>query len=430
MRRAFRGALDQLARHAPGAGSAQNFLNFWEDPSARRLWLTLAVLCGLWSAALAGLALAGTAAFRAVLLAHDEAVASALLAQGVAPGAAAAALSSARSTPAGQNLLAAMGRPGPLWYGPAGDWGGPALAGALGAAALFTALILLAAALALHRREQAARRALAVVRRFAAGDFAARLRWDAAGTPGQLLIAVNELATALQARGEAERQSRVFLRDTIQDISHQIKTPLAALDLYHELLAVEAEDPVAVRHFAAQSAAAAERIGQLVQMLLKLARLDAGGIRFEKQWQNLATLAARAAEPLRQRARQEGKTLVFTGDGSARLLCDAAWTVEALGNLLKNALDHTAPGGRVELTWVVTPLGVRLTVRDDGEGIPPQDLPHIFKRFYRSADPTRAQGPGLGLGLPLARAIVEGQGGSLTAASRPGAGSEFTASFP
>lgn len=404
--------------------------NFWQDLPARRLWLGLAACCAGWAAGMAGLVMFALMQARELLLAHDRAVASALLARGVSAGTAAAALASGQVTAEGRALLDAMGRPGPLWYGPLAALGVRGGLLALLLALCLTAVLLGMAAAALGRREDDTRRALAIVQRFAAGDFAVRLPWDGAGTPGRLLATVNELATALQARGEAERRGRVFLRDTISDISHQIKTPLAALELYHELLANEADDPAAVRRFAAQSAAAAGRIDQLVQMLLKLARLDAGGILFERAPQSLPTLAARAAEPLRQRARQEGKTLALTGPDDARLDCDAAWTAEALGNLLKNALDHTAPGGRVELAWKASPLGVRLTVRDDGEGIAPQDLPHIFKRFYRSAGPARAQSPGVGLGLPLARAIVEGQGGLLTAESEPGRGSVFTVSFP
>lgn len=404
--------------------------DFWQDRPARRLWLAAAVFCVLWAGAVAAAAVFVWWQARAALLTHDQAVASSLLAQGVSPGTAATALAAGQTTEAGRALLAAMGRPGPFWAGPLAAAGRRGLLLALGLALCLAAGLLGTVAAALHRREGETRRALAVVRQFAAGDFSARLRWDAPGTPGQLLAAVNELATALQARSETERQSRAFLRDTISDISHQIKTPLAALELYHELLANEADDPDAVRRFAAQGAAAANRISQLVQMLLKLARLDAGGIVFDRSAQSLPALAACAAEPLRQRARQEGKTLALEGDAAASLFCDAAWTAEALGNLLKNALDHTGPGGRVELAWAVTPLGVRLTVRDDGEGIDPRDLPHIFKRFYRSADPARAAGPGVGLGLPLARAIVEGQGGLLTAQSEPGRGSVFVASFP
>ena len=99
-----------------------------------------------------------------------------------------------------------------------------------------------------------------------------------------------------------------------------------------------------------------------------------------------------------------------------------------MGNLVKNALDHTETGGTVWIVWQRSPVMVRLTVEDDGCGILPEDIHHIFKRFYRSKNTGDRQG--IGLGLSLSRMIVEGQGGSLSVESRPGEGSVFRAVFP
>ena len=100
--------------------------------------------------------------------------------------------------------------------------------------------------------------------------------------------------------------------------------------------------------------------------------------------------------------------------------CDPAWTAEALSNLVKNALDHTERGGTVRISWERSPGLFRLSVEDDGCGILPEDLPHIFKRFYRSGRDRAARSmQGVGLGLPLAKAVVEGQGGVLSVSSTP-----------
>ena len=98
-----------------------------------------------------------------------------------------------------------------------------------------------------------------------------------------------------------------------------------------------------------------------------------------------------------------------------------------MANLVKNALDHMDGGGKVEISWYRSPAMFRIAVKDNGEGIAPEDIHHIFKRFYRSK--TAKKREGIGLGLPLAKAIVEGQGGSLSVKSEPGAGTEFTLSF-
>src|SRR5699024_5324940 len=102
------------------------------------------------------------------------------------------------------------------------------------------------------------------------------------------------------------------------------------------------------------------------------------------------------------------------------------WTQEALSNLIKNALDHTDAGGIVTVRWKTSPGLFRLSVADTGEGISPADLPHIFKRFYRSS---HFSSSGFGLGLPLARSIIEDQGGMIFVESAPGRGSVFTISF-
>ena len=110
------------------------------------------------------------------------------------------------------------------------------------------------------------------------------------------------------------------------------------------------------------------------------------------------------------------------------LYCDAEWTAEALSNLIKNGLDHTGAGGFVKISWSRSPAMTRICVEDNGSGIPPEEIHHIFKRFYRSSSSLDTQG--IGLGLPLAKSIVEGQGGVLSVQSHPGEGTIFTMAFP
>lgn len=394
----------------------------WQDPHARRLLaaaVAFAALLGL-SGALGGAA-AGWAAHRASLRPLATA-ASALLANGFTPGQAAAALQTQPNSP-GWQLVAQMGRDTPTAWGPG------VLAGMLAGFLAAFALGLLAVGgvvLWLHGQEARWQQALATVRRCAAGDAAARLPWDGAGTPGALLRAVDGLAAALRAGAERERKSKQFLQETLQDISHQLKTPLAAMALYCQILQADPTDAEAVRRCAVKTAAATERMTRLVRTLLKLAQVDAGGVPFAPALCPLDALAADAAEPLTARAAAEGKALSLEGPDVAAL-CDRAWTAEAIGNLIKNALDHTGPGGHIAVRWGAGPLGGWVTVQDDGPGIPPQDLPHLFKRFYRGSAPA---GEGLGLGLPFAKAVLEAQGGALSVESEPGAGSVFRASLP
>ena len=126
-------------------------------------------------------------------------------------------------------------------------------------------------------------------------------------------------------------------------------------------------------------------------------------------------------------ARQEGKSLIFRGDDTVTLTCDRTWITEAISNLVKNAFDHTKAGDTVSVEWQAFASIVQICVRDSGSGIHPEDLPHIFKRFYRSRFSKGTQG--LGLGLPLAKAIVEAHSGTIEADSGLGRGSAFTVNF-
>ena len=134
-----------------------------------------------------------------------------------------------------------------------------------------------------------------------------------------------------------------------------------------------------------------------------------------------------ASEDLITRAEKEGKHLLFEGEEDALVGCDPDWTAEALGNLIKNGLDHTKEGGTVRVSWAASPAMIRICVEDDGSGIPPEEIHHIFKRFYRSSSSLDTQG--IGLGLPLAKSIVEGQGGVLSVQSHPGEGNRIYHGF-
>lgn len=237
----------------------------------------------------------------------------------------------------------------------------------------------------------------------------------------------------LQAQNDTERASKIFLRNTISDISHQLKTPLAALSMYQEIMENEPDQPDVIREFTAKTGTALRRMEQLIQSMLKITRLDAGNVVFEKRQCSLRKLIEQASSELTTRAQTEQKTILIqqaAAENSATetILCDPSWTSEAVGNLVKNALDHTHASGIIRITWEISPLSTILHVADNGDGISPEALHHIFKRFYRSRQSSDTQG--IGLGLPLAKSIVEGQGGTIVVQSTPRAGTCFTIMFP
>ena len=248
------------------------------------------------------------------------------------------------------------------------------------------------------------------------------------GAMYRLFHEVNSLVTMADAHADSERRAKEFLRRTIADISHQLKTPIAALNIYNGILQQETADAATVREFTSLSEQELDRIESLVQSLLKMARLDAGAITLERAPENVFDLLEHIKRQYSFRAEQEGKEIVLEGDEQTVFSCDRTWLTEAIGNLVKNALDHTAQGDRILVRWQQSPCLTQITVEDTGSGIHSEDLYHIFKRFYRSRFSKDTQG--VGLGLPLAKSIVEAHQGSMEVHSKLGQGTAFTINFP
>jgi len=244
----------------------------------------------------------------------------------------------------------------------------------------------------------------------------------------RLFHEVNSLVAILNDHAENEKNAKKFLKNTISDISHQLKTPLAALNIYMGLIQDEAEELPTIQEFSQLSEQELDRIEGLVQNLLKITKMDAGMIVLEKSLENVSEIAESVKKHFLFRASQEGKEICLSGSGETAFLCDRSWMMEAISNLVKNALDHTKEGDCIRMEWWVSASIVQITIKDNGSGIYPEDLHHIFKRFYRSRQSSDTQG--VGLGLPLAKSIVEGQGGTVVVQSTLRAGTCFTIMFP
>ncbi|HJC91254.1 MAG TPA: HAMP domain-containing histidine kinase [Candidatus Mediterraneibacter excrementigallinarum] len=265
------------------------------------------------------------------------------------------------------------------------------------------------------------------IREYIDGNRNARIECDDEGDLYRLFHEVNTLVTILNAHAENEERAKTFMKDTISDISHQLRTPLAALNIYNGLLQEEVDGHPELREFTSLSEQELDRIETLVQNLLKITRLDAGTIVFEKSPENVSDMMSYIKRHFACRAEQEGKSLILSGDEEVELFCDRSWLTEAISNIVKNALDHTAAGAEIRITWRAFASVVQIIVSDDGSGIHPEDLPHIFKRFYRSRFSKDKQG--IGLGLPLAKAIIEEHNGTVEVNSTLGVGTTFTVNF-
>lgn len=405
-------------------------MSFFRDRQIRRY----AIFLALFSVLLLGMNLMFSSSqvnsAKEIYTIQNEAIVSSLLEQGVPKEVAANALQSDTVSEDGKQLLKELGMdrqsrvqsiPGLIQFQQS------AFSQAVILSIVLIFLLVTGTAVFFWYRKRLYLQANKVISQYIDGDFSNHLPQNSEGAIFQLFSSVEQLATMLKSKNETEHISKEFLKNTISDISHQLKTPLAALTMYQEIIAGEPENVETVKEFSAKMGSSLNRMNQLIQSMLKITRLDSGNIVFEKSRCSVSNLIAHSIRELTTRAENENKQIIVEKSPDEQLTCDMEWTGEAIGNIVKNALDHTGSGGMIHISWERTPAMVRISIADNGDGIAEEDIHHIFKRFYRSRHTLET--PGIGLGLPLAKSIVEGQGGFLAVQSKLHRGTTFTLSF-
>jgi signal transduction histidine kinase len=257
--------------------------------------------------------------------------------------------------------------------------------------------------------------------RIADGDYNVDLRACEEGEISILKDEIYKVTRSLEREARRLERDRVWLADTMADISHQLKTPLTSVAMMTELAASPDISPQKRRDFLEAARAGTERIRWLVTSMLKLSRLDADAVVFSRLPVPAGELIERAAAPLQILMEIKGIAFVrevedFTVTG------DPEWLTEAVGNILKNCVEHAKEGGTVTVRAGVNPLYRLVEISDDGPGISCEDLPHIFERFYRGKN---ASTDSAGIGLALSRGILLRHGGVIEAVSGAGKGTCF-----
>ena len=235
---------------------------------------------------------------------------------------------------------------------------------------------------------------------------------------------LQKLLVKLRQSSARDQEDKAFLRDSIADISHQLRTPMTSLNLIAAMLPEVGADSVRQRELQQQLNQLLQRIDWLVDALLNLAKIDAGTAYFRRNTLDAAQVLRQAAEPLEIALEIREITLQVTGSGS--YTGDGAWSAEALGNILKNCMEHVPQGGKILVEISQTPLYTQLCLQDTGPGFAPDDLPHLFERFYKGYN---AAANSFGIGLALAQRIISAQNGTIRAQNAPEGGALFTVRF-
>ena len=245
---------------------------------------------------------------------------------------------------------------------------------------------------------------------------------------GELSILVSEIkkmTVRLKEQSDLLSADKIRLTDAIADIFHQIRTPLTSMNLVVTLLSDEDLDYQKRIRLTRELKRQLERIQWLIESLLKLSKIDAGTAVFESKEVPVKKLLERASEPFLIPMELRGQQLEITS-GSESYVGDFQWSVEAVGNILKNAMEHTPEGGSIKVTASETALYTELVVEDSGEGFFQEDIPHIFERFYKGKNAGESS---IGIGLALSRAIITAQNGTVKAENSPEGGARFVIRF-
>lgn len=239
-------------------------------------------------------------------------------------------------------------------------------------------------------------------------------------TEGELSILASQIQKITQRlleSAETVRADKVFLADSLADISHQLRTPLTAMGLTVTMLRGDTVSRQRREQLTGELRSLLERMQWLIETLLKLSKLDAGTVHLAAEPVDMGALFRLSAAPLAIPMELRGQTLELEENGE-NFRGDLTWTAEALTNLLKNAMEHTPAGGTIRLCARQTPLFTQITVKDSGPGFAQGDLPRLFERFYRGS----GQHSGYGIGLSLARTIITAQNGTIRASNEADGG--------
>lgn len=247
---------------------------------------------------------------------------------------------------------------------------------------------------------------------------------------GELSILKNEISkttTMLRQVADNSVKDKLNLKDSLGDISHQLKTPLTSITIMIDNILDNPDmDEKTRKKFLINIKREILNINFLVMSLLKLSKFDANVVKFNKESVYLKDIIIESIKNVSMIKELKNITIKVSGDDNIKLLCDFKWQVESITNILKNSIEHTSEYGTVEVNYSENKLYTRILIKDNGKGIDSGDLPHIFDRFYKGEN---GSDDSFGIGLSLSKTIIEKEGGSITVKSTPNIGTIFTIKY-
>lgn len=264
------------------------------------------------------------------------------------------------------------------------------------------------------------------LRQISGGDYSLDVRDNQEGELSILKNDIYKVTLMLSEQSSLLQQEKIELTNAISDISHQLKTPLTSMTMMAELLSDPELPAEKRREFTRNIRIQLERIGWLVSSLLKFSKIDAGTALFKQDQIAVNKLIQRALEPVLIPIDIKEQRLSVTGDDNATFIGDLNWTAEALINILKNCVEHAPMGGEISISFTENALFTEIIIADSGKGIPKEDIPYIFNRFYKGKN---ASEDSVGIGLALSHSIITSQNGDIEVKSGKEKGTQFRIKF-
>ena len=246
------------------------------------------------------------------------------------------------------------------------------------------------------------------------------------GELGILSAEIHKMTIRLREQNTALRNEKQFAKEALEDISHQLRTPLTSVMMILGLMRAPDLTEKSRMEYLRELYELLAQMKWLIETMLTLSRIEADAVRMEQKTVSCRELIRQAAETVCVTAELKGVELRTEIEGEPVFTGDRHYTAEAVVNLLKNAIEHTPEGGSVTISAKGSNLYTGITITDTGSGIPEAELPHIFERFYRSHDYAKT---GFGIGLAFAKKVITAQDGSLKAANRSPHGAVFEIRF-
>lgn len=247
---------------------------------------------------------------------------------------------------------------------------------------------------------------------------------------GELSKLRNELyktTVLLKETAEISEKEKENLSTAIADISHQLKTPLTSIRIMLDNIQDDPDMEKEVREdFLREISKQIDWISSLVVSLLKIAKFDAGTIKMENNEINAKNLIDNIVSNLAILMELKNIEIITNVDEKATFIADYKWQQEALTNILKNAIEHSKQNSRIYITVENTNLFLKIIIKDEGSGIDKEDLKHIFQRFYKTKNSSENS---IGIGLPLAKAIIEQSNGYIKVETKYGEGTSFEVKY-